>query len=224
LSGFDVLQKYLTRGLYSSKEKGFLVYAIICKTISENYFFFQAVSSIIDIAVLYYFFKMYIEDRIALGFAFFCAFGGIPIAVNFLRNVKGILLFIISIKYLRERKLAPYMALNMLGFLFHVSSVIYLPLYFILHRKIPRKVILLLLIIGNGVYLLEIKWIKTYCSRQARYSIHGWGLSPGDTSRRSCFPQVTASGLGIWSVFCLSSWFLCFTTNWSKRIRRTSFF
>jgi len=33
-------------------------------------------------------------------------------------------------------------------------------LYFILHRKIPRKVILFLFIIGNGVYLLEIKWIK----------------------------------------------------------------
>jgi hypothetical protein len=158
--GFGTVYVFFTKGWYATKEKGFLLYAVICKTVSDNYFFFQAVSSVIDIFILYTFFKKYLRNSVMFAFAFFMVFRGLEIEFNLLRNSKSIMLFLISIQYIRERKIVNYMFLNIVGMLFHVSSIIYLFLYFILHKKISRMFLLFLFIVGNVFYLAEIKWIK----------------------------------------------------------------
>jgi hypothetical protein len=141
-------------------EKGFIFYSIILKTISSNYFFYQCLSLIIDHIILYFFFKKYIPNYIIFGFAMFYIFGGLEISINLLRNVKSIILFLISIKYCRGKKIIPYILLNIFGSLFHIASLLYIPLYFILYRNISNITILLLFIIGNLVYFLGIQWIK----------------------------------------------------------------
>jgi hypothetical protein len=140
-------------------ENGFILYAVICKTVSTNYFFFQAISSIIDICILYFFFKTYIPDKIVLGFIFFYLFQGIHIEMNLLRNSKAIMLFLLSIKYMNEKKILSYVGLNLIGVCFHTSSILFLPLYFILNRKYPRPLIILLFIIGNFIFFLSVEWV-----------------------------------------------------------------
>jgi hypothetical protein len=95
-----------------------------------------------------------------LGFACFVIFSGFGYEINYLRNARALMLFIISLKYLENRKLLKYMIVNILGALFHMSSLIYLPFYFILNRKYPRKLIIFLFMLGNVVYLFSIKWLK----------------------------------------------------------------
>jgi hypothetical protein len=141
-------------------ERGFLVYAIVCKTISTNYFFFQLISAIIDIIILYYFFKTYIPNNIIMGFIFFFLFQGLLIEINLLRNTKAIMFFLISIKYIKEKRVFMYMGLNLIGCLFHISSFIYLPLYFFLNKQYSKKVILILFFLGNIIFLFSIEWIK----------------------------------------------------------------
>jgi hypothetical protein len=71
------------------------------------------------------------------------------------------MLFLISLKYIERRKLLIYMIINIIGTLFHISSLLYLPLYFILNKKIHRTVILTLFFIGNLIFLLQIEWCKS---------------------------------------------------------------
>jgi hypothetical protein len=160
------LYKYI-EGAYW--EKGFILYSIILKTISSNYFFYQCFSLIIDHIILYFFFKKYTQNHIILGFVLYYIFGGLEISINLLRNVKSIMLFLISIKYCREQRIAPYILLNALGSLFHIISLLYIPLYFILNRNIPQKITLLVFIAGNVFYLLEIQWIKEILTAIQRY-------------------------------------------------------
>lgn len=141
-------------------ENGFLFYMILCKTISSNYFFFQIISFTIDFFILYYFFKRVIPKYIVLGFLFFIIFFGITMEFNLFRNSKAIMLFLISLKYIEEKKFVKYVILNIIGTLFHITSLLYLPLYFILNKKIPRTVILTFFIIGNLIFLIQIEWCK----------------------------------------------------------------
>ena len=152
--------KYLNRRW----EKGFLFYMILCKTISSNYFFFQFVSYLIDYILLFLFFKEAIPKHIIFGFTLFVIFLGIGIEFNLLRNSKSMMLFLISLKYIKEKKIIKYIMLNSLGILFHSVSLLYLPLYFILGKKVSRKLILVLFIIGNFIYLVQIEWCKTFLS------------------------------------------------------------
>jgi hypothetical protein len=77
-----------------------------------------------------------------------------------MRNIKSILLFLISIKYLQERKPLPYFFLNLLGLSFHVTSFIYLPLYFFFHKTISKKWFIILFVIGNVIFFMNIQYIK----------------------------------------------------------------
>jgi hypothetical protein len=158
-NGWDKVANFLFEGKYQNWEKGFNIYGILCKTFSSNYFFFQFISSFIDVVILYYFFKAYIPGRIVLGFIFFFLFSGLQIEINLLRNSKAIMLFLISIKYIEKRKISLYFLFNFIGCLFHISSVFYLPLYFILNKRIPKLVVLFAFLMGNILFLFSIKWL-----------------------------------------------------------------
>lgn len=149
----DINQDNLTR-----IEPGFKIFMIILKTCSSDYLFLQFVSSVIDVLFLDYIFKKYSPQYI-LSFILFFIFSGLIIELNLLRNIKSILLFIISLKYIQERNAIKFFILNGIGLLFHSSAIFYFPLYFFLHKKIPMVFVWIMFIIGNAIYLIQIKFI-----------------------------------------------------------------
>jgi hypothetical protein len=158
--GIGNIYQYLSKDVFSSLETGYILFNIICKTILPSYFFFQFVSSFIDLVILYKFFRRYIPQEIALGFVFFFVFSGVSLEINLLRNVKAIMLFILSIKYLEKRNAPLYFGINFIGILFHSSSIIYFPLFFMLNIKLSRKILVCLFVTGCVVFFFSIEWIK----------------------------------------------------------------
>jgi hypothetical protein len=141
-----------------NKEIGFIVYSVIIKSICPNYFFWIFVSTAIDIALLHVIFKRHAKYYV-LAFIVFFVMNGEVIEFNLMRNIKSILLFILSLKYLQERRIMPYMLLNVLGMSFHISAIVYIPMYFLLHRKFPKILLWLVFIVGNMIFLLQIEYI-----------------------------------------------------------------
>lgn len=139
-------------------EPGFKVLLILLKTIVPNYFFLQIISSLINVFFLNHFLKKYSPQYI-LGFIMFLIFSGLVIEINLLRNSKAIFLFIYSLQFLRERNAAKYFICNGIGLLFHTSAIFYFPLYFFLHKKINPAFVWGAFIIGNVLYLGQIKFI-----------------------------------------------------------------
>jgi hypothetical protein len=157
--GVDTIKNYFKYGAYKY-EKGFQILLLLCKTISPNYFFLQIISTIIDIYIVFYLFERYIPNRIVFGFFCFLIFSGFSMEINALRNSKGIMIFLLSIKFIFEKKPLKYLTTNVIGSLFHTSSLIYLPLYFILNKRYSRKLIFVLFVIGNIVFFLNVSWLK----------------------------------------------------------------
>ncbi|GAB6011244.1 EpsG family protein [Viscerimonas tarda] len=139
-------------------EPGFKLYSIIIKSIFPNYYCWQFISSLIDVFFLDYFFRKY-SKYYALSFILFYIFGGLLIEINLMRNIKSIVLFMYSIKYVENRSMGKYMLINFIGTFIHFTSILYLPLYFVLNKKISNKVIWVVFIIGNLLYLSQAKFM-----------------------------------------------------------------
>lgn len=140
-------------------EMGFVYSTFIFKSICPNYYVWIFCNVLFDVILLDIFFRHY-SPYYVMGFIFFVAMGGLLIECNLVRNVKAILLFLISLKYLQERRIVPYMILNLIGVLFHSSAVIYLLLYFFLHKECPKWLMWTIFILGNIITLLNIGYLK----------------------------------------------------------------
>lgn len=139
-------------------EPGFKVLVVILKSISSNYFFLQIISSLIDVIFLNYFFRKY-SPQYTLGFILFIIFSGQVIEINLLRNSKAIFLFLYSLQFIKERNALKFYICNGIGLFFHSSAIFYFPLYFFLHKKFPPILVWSAFIIGNILYLGQIKFI-----------------------------------------------------------------
>jgi hypothetical protein len=90
----------------------------------------------------------------------FLVFYGLTFEADLMRNVKSLLLFLLSLKYIENRNWVKYFLLNFIGLSFHWSSFIFLPLYFFLHKPISLRTFIVLFIAGNIIFLLQISFIK----------------------------------------------------------------
>lgn len=136
-------------------EPGFILYTSLCKTLTDNYFAWVFINTLIDLCVFHYIFKRFCSSEI-LPFFFLLAFYGLTLEFNNFRNVKALDLFLISIPFLLKKRFLPYLFFNLIGMTFHVSSLLYIFLYPILTKKLSIKLMWLSFIFVNVVYFLNI--------------------------------------------------------------------
>ena len=145
---------------HSDFESGFVLYSAIIKNFFTSFETYQLINTLTNVCLLHIFFKKYLPSKYyALGFAVFLVFYGCIFEINLLRNFKGLLLFLIALPYIEQRKPIKYFTLITLAILFHWSSIVFVPLYFFLHKEIPLKVFLITFIVGSFIYLLQIEYI-----------------------------------------------------------------
>lgn len=136
----------------SKFEIGYRIFALITRKISENYQLFVAINSLIDFLILGWIIPKYSKYPITT-LSLYLGINGLALETDIMRNVKSILLFLISIQFIERKKFLPYLLINLLGMGFHITSIVYLPLYFILGERYSRKVVVTLFILGNIFYL-----------------------------------------------------------------------
>lgn len=136
-------------------EPGFNFYTAFIKLFTDNYFVWVAINTLIDLIVISWFFKKYSKSTI-LSLIFFIAFNGLSIEFNLYRNIKAIDLFFLSVPYLLDRKFLPYLLLNLLGTTFHTTSILYIPIYFIITKEFSVWLVWGGFIVSNIVYLFKI--------------------------------------------------------------------
>lgn len=139
----------------ASFEPGFTLLCVICKSIYNDWSFFQIVVSLIDTALLILFFRKTI-DNIPYALMIYITFNGIIISTDLMRNSIAIMIFLNSLTYLKERRGIPYMSLCLLALTFHTSSLFYFPLYFFLHKRCNKWIFLVLFIVGNLIFILHV--------------------------------------------------------------------
>ena len=136
-------------------EPGFITSVYIFKSIIPYYFVWIFTWTLIAFISLNNFFSNKIKYY-SLGFILFYIFGGYGICTNLMRASIAMFLFLYSIKFLEKNKWKKYILINILGFTFHISSIIYFLVTPIIKKKWPLPFIIILFIILNIAYLLRI--------------------------------------------------------------------
>ena len=142
----------------SDLEPGFGFLQAVCKLIYPDYHFFIFVCCLLQCALLYNFFRKRI-DNLPLAFMVFVCMSGIELELNLLRNSISLFICLNALDYLKERKPLPYFGLCLLAMTIHVSSVIFIPLYFFLHKRLPRLVYIGILVFSAVFLLAQVNFI-----------------------------------------------------------------
>lgn len=151
-----------------STEPGFTILLLTCKSIWNNYHFFVFVCTIINTALLYRFLSKR-TNNIPMGLVVCISMGGLYLYTDLMRNAISILIFINSIEYIEKKKPIPYFSLCLLACTFHSTAVLYIPLYFILNRKINKWLFISIFAVGNIILLLKIPVLMSIISLVASF-------------------------------------------------------
>lgn len=134
-------------------ESGYVLYMIVCKTITPNYHIFIFISTLIDALVIKKLFERYSVNK-GLSYALLVVFS-VSMQLDLLRSMKALVLFLLALPYLQNRKPIPYFMLITVALTFHFSAIVFYPLYFFLQKQIPLKLLWGVFIVGNVVYFLN---------------------------------------------------------------------
>ncbi len=132
------------------REPIWLFFELICKTIVDDYFFMAFVQCLINTILLVRFFRKY-SISVLFALATYLAFNGFEISINLMRNSMAIFIFLNAIPCIEEKKIGRYLLLCTIATGIHFSSVIYIPMYFILNRNINKWVFLAVVLVSYAV-------------------------------------------------------------------------
>lgn len=155
----DVMSLDIVKG--EGFEPGFVVLTMLCKTLFEDYHFYVFVLTIINTVLLMNFFRRY-SDNIPLSLMLYVVFEGLVISTNLMRNSIAIFLFLNALPYLIQRRPQPYFGLCLLACTFHLSSFMYLPLYFFFHYRLNKWAFLGIFVVANIAFLMHVSFLVTF--------------------------------------------------------------
>lgn len=136
-------------------EPGFITAVYLFKSIIPDYFAWTFVWTLIALIALDSFFSRNVKYY-SLGFLLFFVFGGYGILVNLMRASIAMFIFLYSIRFVETNNYKKYFLVNIIGCLFHISSLLYLLVYFILKRKLSVSFLLAVFGFLNILYWLRI--------------------------------------------------------------------
>ncbi|MGL6064069.1 MAG: EpsG family protein [Fusobacteriaceae bacterium] len=142
-------------------EKGYRLFVLLVNKIYSNFNFFIGLNTFIDFIMIGWVLRKYSPYPI---FSLFLYLGisGLSLEVDLLRNVKSIFLFLISLKSLKEKKIYVFLFLNILGMTFHITSIIYVFLYFLINRNWNKKIVFGVFTLGIIYYFSDYTLIVEF--------------------------------------------------------------
>lgn len=156
--GDFILGRY-SKDWYTDFEIGFNLFEVIAKTLGMSYWQFQFVYVLIDSIVLFYFFRRETNYCVLALLIYFIWWGWVFHAEQ-LRNANSVLLFMMSLKYVRNKQVFSYVLLNLLGMTFHTTSLFYIIVYPLLRITLTKNQLLWIFTVVMVIFIFRIKFIN----------------------------------------------------------------
>ena len=145
----------------SNFEPGFSFIQAFCKWIYPDYHFLVFVCCAINCTLLYLFIRKNV-DNLPLAFMVFICMSGTELQINLLRNSMSILLCMNALTYLENRKPLQYFLICIIAMSIHISSVVFIFLYFIVHIHYSKWLYISLLLFATVFLLMKINFISFF--------------------------------------------------------------
>lgn len=136
-------------------EYGYVLYMYIFKFLGFGFWHFFIITKWILLFVIFKFLEKYNPKRKYLSYAIFFAFFGLFYFIdNPMRNLIGAVIYIFSYRYILEKNFQKYTLICIFASLFHLSFLLFIPIYFLLNRNVKTKTYVFAFVFLNIVLLL----------------------------------------------------------------------
>ena len=158
-------------------DPGWNIYTSLVKTITRcvgwqgmaAYNFFILLSAFIDGVLLFLFFHRHVGHKyFVFALAVFMVFYGFTFETDLMRNVKGLLIYLLSVRYIETNQWGKHFLLVALAITFHWSVILLAPCYFFIKKRLPLTLVLALFIAGNVIYLFGLPSVSLIIRQVAR--------------------------------------------------------
>lgn len=139
-------------------EPGFFYLNWIIKCCGGNIQTVYFVISLFNIIVLVKCLNDYIPQRAILGLLIYYSVFFFTLEMIYTRQSVAVILCLYSIRYIKSRKLAKFLFVMFLAFMFHRLTLLFIPIYFISAYRISSRSIIAIAIVGMVISGLGIKW------------------------------------------------------------------
>ena len=137
-------------------EPGYVIFNSIIKSFGGTINDVFLISCFITITLLFATFKRYAIFPL-ITILLYMRYGYLQLNTMFVRQGIAIALFLFSLKYIVDKKLLKYILINLLGFFFHSSLLVALPLYFFVNKRFSNLFMVAAVFIS--VLLSFVDWI-----------------------------------------------------------------
>ena len=142
----------------------FTLLGVCCKIIYDDYHFFVFVCTSLNLFLLIRFFTRNNVYNLPLALLVFLSLNGIYLSTDLMRCSIALFLFANALEYIPQKKPLKYFFICIVACGFHISSIIYFPLYFILGKRIPKWLYITIFTIINIVYIFRISILGSVLS------------------------------------------------------------
>jgi hypothetical protein len=124
-----------------TEEFGYQLLTLFCMNVLGNYQWIIVFLSFVTCACFFKSFYRYSNDMV-ISICVFVATGCYYFSLNGMRQSLAIAIFFFAIKYIETKNFKFYLLNIFFACCFHISAIVYIPLYFLLNHKISYKTII----------------------------------------------------------------------------------
>lgn len=150
-------------------EYGYQLFEYILLNSTHNYFWVFFISTAFITSIYIKTIKDYSSSYL-LAMYFFITLGSYTFGFNVLRQAIAISICLLSLPYLLNRKFLKFIMVILLACLFHISAIIFIPFYFIVHLRV--KIIYKIFITFFSSFALSRLFIYYLAANNPRYGLY----------------------------------------------------
>lgn len=141
-------------------EEGFVLLSAFIKSLGGTVQHLFFVVTFINITLIACAARKYTQYPVV---ALLCYYGILyfNLEMIYIRQAMAVALCFFALQYIEPRRIVPYLVFILLACTFHRVAALMIPLYFIMHRRIPSLVYLTAVGVGAVLMLAGIPWIQT---------------------------------------------------------------
>lgn len=173
-------------------EKGFSFLTYLIRCLTDSWVYYQFILMIISVVILQYLFVKYSPYISLSWFIWISHFLGYH---DLMRFSIAILIVYASFKYIYHKNMVKYFLYVLLGATFHISVILFLPLYFLINRQYSTKLYYYLLVFCIFSFLLKLDilyfflpYLELFTDKAATYTEGRFLNSSMNTSIKAMIP------------------------------------
>lgn len=143
------------KSMFLFQEPGYVLYTYLFSSLGIDFFHFLIFTKIITFYLVFRTIRYYTPSKVIfLSLVFFISWYAFFLFIdNPLRNLIAVSIFLSSMKYLRERRIKPYLLMTLLAISFHFSAIVMLFLYYWSKKYYSNKSLIIIYVVCNAILM-----------------------------------------------------------------------